>query len=273
MPLEKGQWVFPAKPSRLFNLGGWVANTGVAVFSQLWLRYVNTLNGCDTDILQTAVANRPKGTPLITVCNHESCLDEPALWGSLTWRTILNQPRIRMTPAASDILYTNKLNTWFFSLGKCVPVIRGDGVYQKGMDKCVEYLNQGGWVHIFPEGKVNLTKDDLRLKWGVGRLIAECKVDPIVIPFWHTGMDDILPNNPPYIPRIGKTVTMLVGKPFQFQDILKQLREENRTPIEIRKRITDIIQEEFPRLKARTEALHYAKINKGEHGISNTSEN
>ena len=37
------------------------------------------------DILQKATISRPKGTPLVTVSNHASCLDDPAVWGELSY--------------------------------------------------------------------------------------------------------------------------------------------------------------------------------------------
>ena len=36
-------------------------------------------------------------------------------------------------------------------------------------------------------GKVNLTNKTMRLKWGIGRIIAEVKSTPVVLPFWHSG--------------------------------------------------------------------------------------
>lgn len=251
-------WIFPAlkQPSRLWNLASSITFAAVGIFSKIIIEWLNTTNVYNKDILVKALDHRPQNVPLITVSNHHSCFDDPGLWACLSLKHICSRKKMRWSLAAHDICFTNVFHSYFFMLGKCVPVIRGNGVYQKAIDFCIEQLRKGQWVHVFPEGRVNMTKEFLRLKWGIGRLIYESPVMPIIIPMWHIGMDNILPNEPPYYLRIRNKVTLNIGKPIDFGNMLEQLRSKNVSPQEARKTITDKIQDELMSLKAETEQLH-----------------
>lgn len=127
--------------------------------------------------------------------------------------------------------------------------MRGLGVYQKSVDFAIERLNDfGDWLHIFPEGKVNLERKKLyRLKWGIGRIISELKMTPIVVPFHHTGMAEFLPTRQPYIPRVGKRIFVNIGQPLNLQPVLDSIKDFN--PRDKRKAITDYIQAEMEKLQ------------------------
>ena len=234
------------------------------------------LNSCKVYNLKTlmkALNDRPAGVPLVTVANHHSCMDEPLLWGNkitectdqatnfvisgmLDVKQLTNQCFMRWAIAAHDICFTRKLHSSFFAYGKSIPVVRGQGVYQPGVDFSIDRLNEGHWVHIYPEGKVNLDKSDMRYKWGVGRMIAEAKTTPIVVPIYHLGMDDVLPSVKPYIPRVLKRLTVLIGEPIPVQATLDDLKKRGASDEEKRKVITDLIELHLKRLKEPTQAYH-----------------
>lgn len=128
------------------------------------------------------------------------------------------------------------------------------------MDFCVDRLNEGSWIHVFPEGKVNMTLEHMRLKWGVGRLVYETCDTPIVLPLCHVGMESVLPNYSPYIPRIMKKVTVVIGDPIDLSGLLSKLRLKECDETTARKLITDVIQEELKQLRHKAETLHKKRL-------------
>ncbi|XP_067632272.1 tafazzin isoform X11 [Eurosta solidaginis] len=147
-----------------------------------------------------------------------------------------------------------------FVLGKCIPVVRGIGVYQDAINLCIQKCALGHWVHVFPEGKVNMTKEQMRLKWGVGRIIYESPCIPIILPMWHEGMDEVLPNTEPYVLQWGKRVTLNIGEPLDLNGFIQDLKDRQVAEPEARKLITDKIQDAFYHLGEETRKLHSKRL-------------
>lgn len=159
--------------------------------------------------------------------------------------------------AAHDICFTNKIHSLFFMLGKCIPVVRGEGVYQPAVDLCIQKIKDGDWVHVFPEGRVNMDKEHMRLKWGVGRILFESyPISPIIVPIWHEGMDCLLPNYPPYYFRFNSKLTFNFGNPIDLSATMKMIFDKKIDEVEARKLITNEIQEKLEVLREETEQLH-----------------
>ncbi|TGZ61997.1 hypothetical protein CRM22_007679 [Opisthorchis felineus] len=245
------------------------------------------------DAFNRAYAHRPKRTPLITVSNHHSCLDDFMLFGSLlSLLDLTSVRRYRWTLTAVDICFTTKLHSFFFNWGKGIPVWRtvrdwksgkliskGGGVDQPSMNFSLDLLNRGDWIHVFPQGRIihpyeRDTETDIRLRWGVGRLIAESKVPPIVLPIWHCGFDTLNPSDPSdtlktitYILGKPQCLTIGVGEPLDVCSLRKEMQDicddhtvsDNRRSL-VHARLTDIVQRKLYALKARTDKEHQARL-------------
>ncbi|KAJ3345296.1 hypothetical protein HDU91_007400 [Kappamyces sp. JEL0680] len=145
-------------------------------------------------------------------------MDDPLLWGILDATYFRNQKRLRWTLCAQEICFINKLQARFISAGQGIPVIRGRGIHQPGMDQAIDVLNANGWVHLFPEGKVNEQPNELLpFKWGVARLVRESRLPPIVVPIYHRGMNDILPTTHRWNRlHFNKQLDVAIGDPLDF---------------------------------------------------------
>lgn len=175
----------------------------------------------NADTLLRLVRSRPPGVPLVTVSNHMSTMDDPLLWGFKGF-PITDAKLSRWALAAEDICFKSSMLSYFFRLGKCIPITRGGGIYQEHMNEALERLSEGEWLHTFPEGKVSQEDAPIRrLKWGTASLIARAPVTPIVLPIVHTGFEQVMPENfyrgkrPPF-PLWNKNIKIIVGEPMEL---------------------------------------------------------
>lgn len=89
-------------------------------------------------------------------------------------------------------------------------------MHQPVVSLAAEALSRGEWVHVFPEAKINYDGRLGRLRWGAGKLLCEAHVraggrDPIVLPFFHSGMGRVLPLRARGF-GVGHEVVVLVGE-------------------------------------------------------------
>ncbi|XP_021804521.1 N-acylphosphatidylethanolamine synthase [Prunus avium] len=175
----------------------------------------------NADTLLRLVRSRPPGVPLVTVSNHMSTMDDPFLWGFKGF-PITDAKLSRWALAAEDICFKSSMLSYFFRLGKCIPITRGGGIYQEHMNEALERLSEGEWLHTFPEGKVSQEDAPIRrLKWGTASLIARAPVTPIVLPIVHSGFEQVMPENfyrgkrPPF-PLWNKNIKIIVGEPMEL---------------------------------------------------------
>ncbi|KAF9937521.1 hypothetical protein BGZ67_001198 [Mortierella alpina] len=206
--------------------------------------------------------------PILTVTNHSSTADDPLLWGALPWKCYWQPTRtIRYALGAQELCYPNEPVGAFFRFGQIVPIIRGNGIYQPAIDKSINLLRSGKWVHIFPEGKINQTDQLIRLKWGVGRILMEYggptladggkpmdQVEmPIVIPIYHLGMEDILrlneDNSSPVFPKLGMPLTIVFGEPIEFGSLMQEYKEGRIQEVEARILMTERVFEALEELR------------------------
>ena len=176
-----------------------------------------------------ATTGRPKNVPLLSVSNHRSVMDDPALMSLfMTYKQLIGFERMRWGFCARDVCFRfTPLNGYLYA-GKAVPIDRGDGISQEVMRIAVDKMRQGDWFHIFPEGKVVQLEKMGRFKWGCGKLLAESHGDanPLVLPFVTSGMEKMFDESKGkrerYIPVLWQSIRGIFGEPFDCSDLVKK---------------------------------------------------
>lgn len=225
------------------------------------------------DIFREALFSRirDRSRPLVTICNHTSNLDDPIMWGFLP-TDILSQPKLmRWSWAAKEVCFMKPSFSRFFGFGQAIPVVRGAGLNQFGVDFAVERLKNNEWVHVFAEGRVNQRKKIVPFRWGVSELIFRACMQenvmispiPTIIPLYLYGMweaqpggDTTLnPNNKWTLPRFNKTIELFVGQEIDVQDLVSRAKSVGikQARADITLRIQEVVEE--------MELLAFAKLN------------
>ncbi|KAG0610808.1 hypothetical protein M758_7G093000 [Ceratodon purpureus] len=229
----------------------------VASASHMFMHGMNVTEVYGADKLEEAIKNRPEGQSLITVCNHVASMDDPLVMGAILRPKLFLHPKsLRWTLCATDQCFSNAAVSAFFDSVKVLPLKRGAGLQQEGMDIALSKVRRGDWVHIFPEG--GRSRDGGKtigtVRRGIGRLIKDVERTPLVIPFVHTGMQDVMPIGSKF-PSPGKKVFVLIGDPIELDDLVKENSEKLTSPAEFYDAIARRVRQRMQLLKEELDQL------------------
>jgi len=192
----------------------WVANFSAAASRGLIMR-LNNLEISNIDRLREARRLQRPGHGLLTFSNHAALFDDPWLTACIGSH---KYPEMRWVAVDAENFFGTSMKARFFNMGKAVPIVRGAGLDQPGMDFLIERLKLGDWVHVFPEGTRSREPDSrLRrpLKPGLAHMVK--RAEPLLLGFHHRGMHEVLPIGGRF-PRFGKTVSVRFGKVVDSKD-------------------------------------------------------
>ena len=215
--------------------------------STVWLRFFNHTHLHRGHILSEALANTggtPAGPPrrgadpnqvprgVITVSNHASTVDDPGIIAVCQpYAAVWKPKRMRYVLCADGACFRKQTMLQralgvLAEAGRALPITRGGGMDQPSMRKLPALLDRGEWVHMFPSGKTNPDPSTLApFKRGVGSTVLDCVRPPTIIPFYHHGVQSVMP--PPsdpdvmYVaPSTGNHIHILFGEPISVDDLM-----------------------------------------------------
>jgi len=154
--------------------------------------------------------------PWIICSNHSTMMDDMFVDPIILWRQFLNSyESIPFHAPEENNFYKNPLMAWFMRSVKCIPLIRGRGANQEGLNRLIDTIRNGGSLHIFPEGTRSRTGQLGPGKIGVAKLAYLSNAT--VIPVYHRGLETVLPIGT-YFPRPFRRVEIMIGEPIDLTE-------------------------------------------------------
>ena len=158
----------------------------------------------------------------MTVANHQSTLDDPMFQSALlplSLRWDWGGRRMRWGFCTEEICFSSPGVAAFMGMGRALPITRGGSIHQKALATVQNKVNAGEWVHLYPEARIwqehGTPLRDAQgrwcsasgrcgepwtkvgpFKWGIGKVVANAAVTPIVLPYFHQGMAYVRPQLP-----------------------------------------------------------------------------
>ncbi|MBT3231837.1 MAG: 1-acyl-sn-glycerol-3-phosphate acyltransferase [Calditrichaeota bacterium] len=200
----------PEDPSLVFRIKAYILMACIITPAiQIFMKVLNR-----TRI--TGIENiKKQNSKWILASNHLSILDDLFLCPILLFpKSMRGYSQFPYHTPEERNFYKNRLTASFMRHTKSVPLIRGAGIYQPGINRIIKSVGEGGLLHIFPEGTRSRSGKIGSGKAGIGRIV--CESNATVIPVYHQGLEGVLPIGTS-IPRIGKDIRIAVGEPMNFE--------------------------------------------------------
>jgi 1-acyl-sn-glycerol-3-phosphate acyltransferase len=163
----------------------------------------------------------PRRGPVLLIANHESFLDPLAVGCAV---------RRRIRYLARKTLFKPKFFGDYLTSVGCVPVDQ-EGIAKEGIKTCLDLLQAGQAILVFPEGERTLHGEMLPFKPGVLLLMKKAPVP--IVPVGVAGAYESYPRtrrvprlSPLFWPATGAGVAVSVGRPIPPQHFADMGREE-----------------------------------------------
>ena len=131
--------------------------------------------------------------PFLIVSNHQSVLDSHIFCLAFgLWPRGLIDSWIAPFHTPDERFYMKGWLSWIIhTMLRCVPLRRGAGIHQPGMENIIELLRRGNVVYMFPEGTRSRDGSLGKARPGVGRVVIQSGC--AVLPVFMSGLREVLP--------------------------------------------------------------------------------